>query len=407
VSGMSLNAWQIVALLGAVQGIVLALALAVARTGRLAHRLLAVAVLAFSIYLASAVYYTAGLVDVYPHFFGIAHPMPFLFGPLIYLYARCASDRSRRLERRDLWHFVPFLLVALSAVPIYAMTGSAKVALFHAISQGTVPAEVAVADRLKLVSGIAYSIATLRLIRAHQRVVADNYSSLERVNLEWLRRLALSGAAIWLLAIVFDLAQAAGIGVPAGGDQFIAVALTLLIYGIGYLGLRQPEIFRFATAEHPIPVPAPHPSAPAATPPLQAAPAAQPVEAPQRYERSGLSPRQAELLERRLQQVMADARPYRNPELTLADLAEQLGTTPHRLSEVLNGQLQVSFYDYVNGYRVREVQRRLTGPDGDLLKLLSLALDAGFASKSTFNAAFKKLTGQTPSEYRESATAGV
>ena len=77
-----------------------------------------------------------------------------------------------------------------------------------------------------------------------------------------------------------------------------------------------------------------------------------------------------------------------------------LDTSPHRLSEVLNAQLGASFHDFVNGYRVREIQERLAGPDGARYTYLALALNAGFASKSTFNAVFKKQTGLTPSAYR-------
>lgn len=124
---------------------------------------------------------------------------------------------------------------------------------------------------------------------------------------------------------------------------------------------------------------------------------------PARYERSGLAPRQADALKARLVSLMERDRPCRRSELTLGELAEQLGTTPHRLSEVLNGQLEMSFYDFINGYRVREVQERLIGPDGTRYTYLTLALDAGFASKSTFNAAFKKHTGMTPSDYRRTS----
>jgi AraC-like DNA-binding protein len=59
----------------------------------------------------------------------------------------------------------------------------------------------------------------------------------------------------------------------------------------------------------------------------------------------------------------------------------------------------------VNGYRVREVQRRIRAGDTRTRKMLALALDAGFASKSTFNQAFRKHTNQTPSEFREAAGA--
>ena len=103
--------------------------------------------------------------------------------------------------------------------------------------------------------------------------------------------------------------------------------------------------------------------------------------------------------------VMDKDRPWQDSGLTLADLAARLSTTPHNLSEVLNSQLGQTFYDFVNGYRVREVQRRITAGDARALKMLSLAMDAGFASKSTFNQVFKKHTSQTPSDFRHAAGA--
>ena len=99
--------------------------------------------------------------------------------------------------------------------------------------------------------------------------------------------------------------------------------------------------------------------------------------------------------------LMDTERPYQNGDLTLADLAERLDTTPHKLSEVLNSELAQTFYDFVNSYRVREVQRRIAEERSRNLTVLALAMDAGFASKSTFNSVFKKHTGQTPSAYRQ------
>ena len=124
-----------------------------------------------------------------------------------------------------------------------------------------------------------------------------------------------------------------------------------------------------------------------------------------RYERSGLSDREAQRLKSQLTAVMETERPWRDSDLTLADLADRLNTTPHKLSEVLNSQLGLTFYDFVNGYRVREVQRRIAAGDARKVTMLALALDAGFASKSTFNVVFKKHTQQTPSDYRQAAGA--
>jgi AraC-like DNA-binding protein len=102
---------------------------------------------------------------------------------------------------------------------------------------------------------------------------------------------------------------------------------------------------------------------------------------------------------------MEKQQPWKESELTLADLASRLDSTPHKLSEVLNSQMSQTFYDFVNGYRVREVQRRIKAGEARSLKMLALAMDAGFASKSTFNDVFKKHTSQTPSAFRQTVGA--
>jgi len=402
---LTLDWLHVIALLGAIQGVFLAGALVAKRSNRTANRLLAATMLAFSVYLATSVYHAAGLEQVFPHFFGAAHPLPFLFGPLIYLYAVTAADRGRRLTRRDALHLVPFLVTVVVGLPIYMMSGADKIALLHQLQSGEVPLQIAIAGHLKLVSGVVYTLLTFGLLRHHRDQVKESYSSLERVNLRWLGWLVAGTAAIWLLAVGLQVVESARRVSLERGEDLISLAIAVLVYGIGYMGLRQPEIFRFETAEHRVP-PELRRSAELRVPPSEPAPSAElPVpepgaEAP-RYERSGLSDREAKRLEDALTAVMDKERPWRDSDLTLADLAERLDTTPHKLSEVLNSQLGLTFYDFVNGYRVREVQRRIKAGEARSLKILALALDAGFASKSTFNDVFKRHTSQTPSGFRE------
>ncbi len=358
--------------------------LATKRDNRAANRLLAATMLAFSAYLAERAYIAAGLVPVFPHFLGVSHPLPFLFGPLIYLYAVAAADRARRFERRDALHFIPFLVAAFAALPIYLKSGADKIALYHQIQNGARPLLLEVAVPLKFVSGFTYSIATVVFLRRHSDRVKESYSSLEGVNLRWLKRLTAVVAVVWLVAFVFRALESTAVIPYERGEAVIGLAIAVLVYGIGYMGLRQPEIFRYETAGQLAPVPVPEADAP-------------------RYERSGLTDREAAHLKEALAAVMDEERLWQDSNLTLADLAIRVSTTPHKVSEVLNSQLGQTFYDYVNGYRVREVQRRIATGEARQVTILSLALDAGFASKSTFNLVFKKHTNQTPSEYRQAA----
>jgi AraC-like DNA-binding protein len=407
---------HIVALLGAIQGVFLAAILATQHRNRTANRLLAVAMLAFSIYLAADVYYAAGLERVYPHFFGVSYPLPLLFGPLVYLYAVAASDRTHRLRWQDALHFLPFVLVVLACIPIYSMSGEEKIALYGELQRGVVPPLLRVVEPLKFVSGVSYATATLLFLRRHSATVKDSYSSLERVNLQWLFKLAVASAAIWAMATAFEMTQwTTNHPLLDYADDMIALAIAVLVYGTGYMALRQPEIFNFAALDHPTPqsvspngtssvTPAPPPAAAAVMRPDEAARVSEAGTSAPRYERSGLTEREAAALQRALIAAMEEDRLYRDSGLTLADLAERLDTTPHKLSEVLNAQLDQTFYGFVNGYRVRDVQRRIAEEQSKNLTILALAMDAGFASKSTFNHVFRQHTGHTPSAYRRSLT---
>jgi len=405
-ANVTLDWLRIIALLGTIQGVFLAGVLAAKRTNRTANRLLAVLMVSFSIFLATSVYHVAGLEQRFPHFFGFGHPQVFLFGPLIYLYAVFAADRNRVFTRRDALHFLPFFATVVIGLPVYLSSGAEKIAFYNQIRSGNEPLHLVIIDQLKLVSGVIYSVLTIAFLRRHRDRVKESYSSTERVNLRWLLWLGASAAGIWLMAVMFQV-----VGFTRG-DDYISLAISVLVYGIGYMGLRQPEIFRFETAEYPVPrlqtadVPTDMTlNTRANIPANTAADEKMDGAAEPRYERSGLTDREAGRLKDALMAVMDNERPWRDSGLTLADLATRLNTTPHKLSEVLNSQLGQTFYDFVNGYRVREVQRRIAAGEARALKMLSLALDAGFASKSTFNQVFKKLTSQTPSDYRQAADA--
>ena len=388
---------HVIALLGAIQGVFLAGILATKRQNRTANRLLAAAIFAFTLGLATSVYHAAGLLQVFPHFFGIGYPVLLLFGPLVYLYALAASDRARRMTRRDLLHFLPFLACVAAGLQVYLMSGAGKIAFFEALQRGDVPLFIRIFDPLRLLSGISYAVVTIVFLLRHRNRVKDSYSNLERVNLQWLLYLGLSAGAIWAMAVVFQLLESTGILQFARSDDVIDVAVAILVYSVGYFGLKQPEVFRYEASDQvrTTTAPAVHRSA---IPDPPSSPLAEP-----RYERSGLSDPEASALKDGLLAVMEKQRPWENSELTLADLAELVGATPHKVSEVLNSRLGQTFYDFVNGYRVREVQRRIERDKARAPTLLALALEAGFASKSTFNDAFKKHAGQTPSQYRRAA----
>jgi AraC-like DNA-binding protein len=100
-----------------------------------------------------------------------------------------------------------------------------------------------------------------------------------------------------------------------------------------------------------------------------------------------------------LLQHLEKQKPFLNPELSLPDLARQMGYTTAQLSGVINKEVGKNFNELINTYRIQDVKVRLVDPAFSHLSILGIAFESGFNSKATFNRAFKQFTGQTPSEF--------
>lgn len=99
---------------------------------------------------------------------------------------------------------------------------------------------------------------------------------------------------------------------------------------------------------------------------------------------------------------MLKEKPFLNPNLTLNDLATLIKTPSHNVSKVIREGYQKNFFDFINWYRIEEFKNYVNLPKYQNYTLLGIAFEVGFNSKTAFNRAFKKMTGQTPSEYYQS-----
>jgi AraC-like DNA-binding protein len=361
---------SLIVLAGAGIGVFLALILFGLKKGnKLANFFLGAFLLFYSLGNLGSVPTHSGFIADVPHLFGLFMPFIFLIGPFLYLYILSLTRPNFRFVKTQALHFVPYAVVLLLFFAfVYIRDADYKLGLIRRMRAdedlwGLVAYMVA-----RIVHILAYLALCLNLLKKHAKTLPDNFSALERINLNWLRLLVLAYAT-GLVAIVI-LAQ---LDIP---DTLLHLYGTLVILIIGARGLTQTEIF----GREPVSEEAP--------------------KAGSKYERSSLTKEQAEEAERLLVAVMENDKLYLDEELSLRSLSEKIGLAPSYVSQVINERLKKNFYDFVNGYRVEEAQRFLRDPRRRDLKILGIAFDTGFASKVAFNRVFKKYAGLTPSEYR-------
>lgn len=363
----SFDTWTIIFLIAAVQGYFIAFVLAVWRRGnRIANRLLALLMLLFALTLTEYVLYWTNYISWYPHMAHLSTHFPFLFGPIIWLYLRTIYD-NKPLGQQDLLHLVPFALALAVFAPWYGLDAGNKRAIL--INSQGFPVPVWLLRPvmwLRIIHLMAYGIWNIRFIRRQPRVGATT---------RWA--LLLNGFFLGFTvayASYFILVRFAFFN--SAWDYQISAAMTAFIYLIAYAGYAQPSVFEGYSWMEPAAV--------------------------AKYRNSGLTSEASRTLLRQLVQIMENEKLYRDPELSLDVLSGRLGASKHHVSQVINEHLGGSFFDYVNHLRIAEAKRLLAETRRRDLHVIEAAYKVGFNNKVSFNTAFKKATGMTPTEFRKS-----
>jgi len=306
--------------------------------------------------------------------------LPYIYGPLLLLYAKWMTTERPRFNPRYLWHFMPFLIFMVAAL-IY---------IDENVMHGT--DGFLVRDRFvsfRIVYGItffisitAYSVATFVVIKRHKQRLKEfvSYSS-EKITLQWLVGLSITFYTGYVVMFIFGGVDIMVGFMPFDPYEISFISLTLLTFLFGVFGFHQPGIFEEVVKR----------DAGSKDPDRDADPV--------KYQRSGLKKKDVADLVNKIRKYMVIEKPYLDRELSIYDLSSQLKISRHTLSELINEHMGMNFYNLVNEYRVREVKERMQSEEYKHLTILAIAYDSGFNSKSSFNTIFKEKTGQTPSEY--------
>ena len=97
---------------------------------------------------------------------------------------------------------------------------------------------------------------------------------------------------------------------------------------------------------------------------------------------------------------MENEKPYLEHDFSLQELSKKISLPSYLTSHIINKGYDTSFSDYINSYRINRVKSKLNSTSYKNIKIAEIAYECGFNSLSSFNTSFKKLTGITPSEYK-------
>jgi len=305
----------------------------------------------------------------------------FTYGPLLFLYVRFMTHPQKKFNWLALLHLLPFFVffavsVILREVPLLKD-------LRHFFKPDRFISLRIVYSTCFFFSVSVYSILAFIDIRRHQTKLKDlvSYTS-NIITLNWLKILSISFYVAFLILFILGGLNMIGNFIPFDPYFVVFAFITLFTFVYSFYGIKQPVIFgdavKITNGEE--------------------------KKEPERYSKSGLKEKQAELYLNKLITFVENDKPYLNRDLSIQDLADMTGIPRHHITQVLNENHKKNFFTFINEYRVKEVISRFGDPKNNNFTILGIAFDSGFNSKTTFNSFFKSQTGLTPSEYREKAT---
>lgn len=383
------QAVQIILYLGMAQGALLSVFLFSIKTNRISNRLLGLLTLFWGIIVGTFAFQYDDYHLNYPHLLKISLIFLFSLFPLLYLQVKYLLSRHLKFNPRDLFHFIPVLIVVLLNIGFYFKGGEEK--LYMIRNESTYYYGLSFfQNELLALQGIIYSLMALIILSKYKQKIRDYQSNVDKAILKVQYLGILLSLIAWIIGIVASHIELFRVDFNLNLFIFVYLILVLIIYIISYTAIYSPEIFKLDENQIKLSLV------------KNKLPESEDNEKPTIYQTISNDQEKTDQIEKtndKLLEFIEKEKPYLNPELTLQDLADSVGEKRYFLSIVINHKHSKNFYEFINQYRIEEVKNMITDPKNKHLKLISLAYDAGFNSKASFNRIFKQTTNMTPSQF--------
>ena len=355
-------------------GLFLFLVLNVRKTrDRIGTLLVSLFVLFHSIFILHLNLYVANFQFYLPHTLFVSTTFSFLYGPLLYFYFKRMTS-NYKFRWIDTLHLIPSVVLFIYILPFYLMTSLEKFNVVFNQTNWLLPGAYVIIV-VKVLSLSIYAFLILRMYRANRHKITDK----NRAQFCWQRNL-ITLHIVYLMAYIVYAANITKIIDFSVLFHLQILVMVGVVFYVSYIVYEQPEIFKGKVK---------------LVDPIQFF----------KYKKSGLTPSYSQELKDALLQLFNEERIYKNNNLSLEFLSQQLGTTRHNTSQVINEHFDMNFFELVNTYRIKEAQEMLQDDKNSNLTIIQIAYEVGFNNKVTFNKSFKKQLSLTPSQYIKSLRA--
>ncbi|WP_316635959.1 helix-turn-helix transcriptional regulator [uncultured Flavobacterium sp.] len=295
----------------------------------------------------------------------------FILAPLIYVYIKSLlPPPNKAFIKNHLFHFIPFIVYFVFYIlPVIILTKIIKKDFYPYLNFIDENFNQGLWQDL---FSLFYFYLSLRLFFRVKKGMTANYSNFKEKDFLWIKKFIYS----FLIVIILDLTLVfLSIFGKYNGNElgFITMIFTVIsmIY-LGYYGLTQSSIFLpdFLTNEKPA--------------------------------NRQINPEELTVLKRKVTQALEEEKLYLSPDLTLRTLANSIELSERKLSSLINDEMNTTFYDLINNFRVQEAKKRLKSSDYNKYTVVAIGDSCGFNSKSSFYRIFKSETSLTPTQFKNS-----
>ena len=312
-------------------------------------------------------------IGYYDTWYHLTLDLNWSYGPLMYLYVKAQAVQNYRFTKKDFWVLIPIIAQIICSVYVRSQNffwdgirESLTLLGYHSYAYWRNYSTVPIIASVLI---IYFSYRSLKLL--NRLVIQD----VNKDNLKWVKSLVRLFGSYYVLVLIILVSDLVIYLTTVSPDYyyfkrfyyypfFIGIAIILYWFGISNVIRSDQRVLL------------------------------------KRKELSSSKKKGLDDIAQKLAALMEAEEIYKNPELTLQSLADQLAIKPYLLTKSLNEVIKKSFTDYINEFRVAKLKALVNDPANDKFTLLSLAYEAGFNSKSSFNRAVKKHLGISPSELK-------